>query len=45
MLDWLAFLPEDKVHDGMAYLREHSPDGMEELVDYFDSVFVTGSAV
>ena len=43
MLHGLAFLPEDKVQDGMAYLREHTPDGMEELVDYFDSVYVTGT--
>jgi len=28
MLDGLAFLLEDKVQDGMLYLREHTPDGM-----------------
>ena len=27
----------------MAYLKEHTPDGMEELVVYFDSVCVPGT--
>lgn len=43
MLDGLAFLPEDKVQDGMAYLRENTPDGMEDLIDYFDAVYVSGT--
>ena len=33
-------LPEDKVPEGVAHLREHTPVGMEELVD---SVYITGT--
>lgn len=43
MLDGLAFLPEDKVLEGMAFLREHTPAEVEPLVNYFDTVYVTGS--
>ena len=37
MLDGLAFLPVDDVSGGMAYLREHTPDRLEPLLEYFDS--------
>ncbi|KAK2154879.1 hypothetical protein LSH36_255g04065 [Paralvinella palmiformis] len=43
MPDGLAFFPEDKVQDGMAYLREHTSDGMEGLIDYINAVYVTGT--
>ena len=44
-LDGLAFLPVDKVRDGMAYLRTCMPDcdGIVDLVDYFDATYVSGS--
>jgi len=43
MLDGLAFLPLDDISDGMAYLRENTPDGLEPLIDYFDSTYVSGT--
>lgn len=43
MIDGLAFLPVDKVSDGMQYLRENTPEGSEELLDYFDATYVSGS--
>ena len=43
MLDGLAFFPEDKVQGGMAHLREHTPGRMEELVESYDSRYVTGT--
>jgi hypothetical protein len=44
-LDGLAFLPVDKVRDGMAYLRTCMPDydGIVDLVDYFAATYVSGS--
>ena len=44
MLDGLAFLPVDDVPDGMLYLRDNIPEGLDPLVDYFDLTSVTGSA-
>ena len=43
MLDGLAFLPEDKVVEGMSFLRENIPDGLEPLLEYFDSTYVSGT--
>ena len=45
MVDALAFLPVDEVEQGMAYLKDITPDhpGMEELLNYFDSTYVTGT--
>ncbi|XP_041372748.1 uncharacterized protein LOC121386019 [Gigantopelta aegis] len=43
MLDGLAFLPLDDVPEGMLYLRDNIPAGVEPLVDYFDQTYVTGS--
>ena len=31
------------VSEGMNYLKEHTPDGLEPLIDYFDSTYVSGS--
>ena len=45
MIDALAFLPVDEVEQGMAHLKDVIPDhpGMEELLNYFDSTYVTGT--
>lgn len=43
MLDGLAFLPVDDVSEGMAYLRDNIPDGLEPLLHYFDSTYVSGT--
>jgi len=42
MLDGLAFLPLDDVLEGLAYLRDNTPEGLESLIDYFDSTYVSG---
>lgn len=48
MLDGLAFLPADKVKEGMAYLRQSVPNCPEtsaitDLLNYFDTTYVSGS--
>ena len=43
MLDGLAFLPVDQVQEGMDYLKGHTPDSLEPLVEYFDSTYVKGA--
>lgn len=43
MLDGLAFLKMDDVPEGMDFIRQNVPDGLDDLVDYFDSTYVTGS--
>ena len=43
MLDGLAFLPVDQVQEGMDYLKAHTPDSLEPLVEYFDSTYVNGT--
>ena len=43
MMDGLAFLPVENVTDGMAYLREIVPEGLQDLLEYFDSTYVTGT--
>lgn len=43
MLDALAFLPIDRVAEGMAYLRTITPAAAEPLIDYFDSTYVSGT--
>ena len=43
MLDRLAFLPFSDVPAGMDYLKEHTPEGLEPLIDYFDSTYVSGT--
>ncbi|KAG7175675.1 hypothetical protein Hamer_G024302, partial [Homarus americanus] len=42
MLDGLAFLPVDRVSDGMDYIKDNTPDGLEDLVDYFDATYLVG---
>ncbi|KAG7166705.1 hypothetical protein Hamer_G010341 [Homarus americanus] len=42
MLDGLAFLPVDRVSNGMDYIKDNTPNGLEDLVDYFDATYVTG---
>ena len=43
MLDGLAFLPLDEVNNGMHFLKANTPEGLEDLVQYFDSTYVSGS--
>ena len=42
MLDGLAFLPIGDVVSGIQYLRVNTPDGLEPLIDYFDSTYISG---
>ena len=42
MLDALAFLPVDRVSDGMRYLQDVVPDNLRCLAEYFDSTYVSG---
>ena len=42
MLDALAFLPVDRVSDGMRFLQEVVPDNLQGLAEYFDSTYVSG---
>lgn len=46
MLDALAFLPLSDVAEGMAFVRANMPTGVDalpDLVDYFDTTYVSGS--
>ena len=43
MLDGLAFLPLDEVNNGMDFLKANTPEGLEDLVQYFDTTYVSGS--
>lgn len=43
MLDGLAFLPVDRVPEGMQYLKEICPPSLQGLLDYFDSTYVSGA--
>jgi len=46
MLDGLAFLPLADLQDGLAYLRQHIPQDVDELpqlIAYFDSTYVSGT--
>ena len=43
MIDGLAFLPTSDVSAGFDYLREHTPEGLEPLIDYFSSTYVSGT--
>jgi len=43
MLDGLAFLPLDRVSEGMTYVRSVMPPSAAPLVDYFDVNYVSGS--
>ena len=43
MIDSLTFVPESDVPDGMAYLHDNIPNGLEPLLQYFDGMCVSGS--
>jgi hypothetical protein len=43
MIDGLAFLPLDRVAEGMTFLRENAAPQLEPLVHYFDKYYVSGS--
>ena len=46
MLDGLAFLPVVNIPEGLAYIRAELPDDLPdlaELINYFDSTYVSGS--
>jgi len=43
MIDSLAFLPLDKVIDGMTCLKENIPPYAEDLLFYFDFYYVNGT--
>ena len=45
MLDGLAFLPLDDVLEGLAYLRDNTPEGLESLIDYFEVLRGVGNCV
>lgn len=42
MLDGLAFLPPERVSEGMNLLKQQVPEGLFDLVDYFDTTYVHG---
>ncbi|CAN7977149.1 unnamed protein product [Ixodes persulcatus] len=43
MLDGLAFVPPDLVPSGLQHIRDMAPDGMAEILAYFDSTYVNGT--
>ena len=43
MIDALAFLPPDDVQEGMQLLRRIAPIVAEDLLNYFDSIYVSGT--
>ena len=45
MLDGMAFLPLDKVEDGLCHVRDSMPDvaGLDDLLTYFDTTYVRGT--
>ena len=43
-IDALAFLPPDKVTDDITYLRDSAPEEASELLNYFDSTYVSRPA-
>ncbi|KAK3874087.1 hypothetical protein Pcinc_020956 [Petrolisthes cinctipes] len=40
MVDSLAFLPLEDVSDGMNFLKNNTPEGMEPFVTYFDQTTI-----
>jgi len=44
MMDGLAFLPLENDLVGMAYLRTCTPPEAEDLLDYFNSTYDTGTS-
>ena len=43
MIDALAFLPLDQVKEGMEYLQSVCPEELEDLLNYFNTTYVSGS--
>jgi len=43
MLDGLAFLPINRLQEGVEYLKLIIPLGAEELFQYFDETYVNGT--
>ncbi|KAK2143243.1 hypothetical protein LSH36_860g00018 [Paralvinella palmiformis] len=45
VIDSLAFLPVDRVSDGMQHLRDNILEytGLDDLLNYFDTIYVTGA--
>ncbi len=43
MVNGLAFLPIDKVVDGMKWLKDICHDDLKPFLDYFDATYVTGT--
>jgi hypothetical protein len=43
MMDALALVPLPRVDDGMALLRNMIPPNLNDLVDYFDMTYVSGT--
>lgn len=43
MIDGLAFLPVDRVREGMSVLKDIVPEHLHEHLDYFDCNYVSGS--
>ena len=42
MLDGLAFLPPERVSEGMNLLKQQVSEGLFDLVEYFDTIYVHG---
>lgn len=45
MIDALAFLPCDKISEGLVFLRDNipeDPEELEDLLDYFDATYISG---
>jgi len=43
MLDGMVLLPVSEVPQGFQYLKAHTPEGLEPLINYFDARYVSGS--
>jgi len=43
MLDGLAFVPLHKIYEGMNYLKTVVLPEADELLEYFDCTYVTGT--
>lgn len=42
MIDALAFLPLHLIEDGKKYLKNNLPENIENVLDYFDTYYVSG---
>jgi len=42
MLDGLAFLPKDKVKEGLQHVRDIAPESVVDIVKYFDINYISG---